>query len=130
MNTNLKILASTLIVCLSIACEQHKQNTITESGTEVVKVRTPHQDTISKVEEPAAGTKSVEGTVTSINNGKDGYTAKVETANHQFYNVTISHSNLKDHTQYKEVKIGDKLRVTGDYWKMGEDHQITVRQID
>ena len=113
-----------------VACDPNKKATITESGTEVVKVRTPQQDTISKTEEPAAETRSVEGTVTEINNGKDGYTAKLKTADDQIYSVTISHSNLKDHTQYKQVKIGDELKVTGDYWKMGEEQQITVRQID
>ncbi len=118
------------VALATVACESNKKTTNTESGIEVTQTRTPHEDTIDKSAEPAAETRSVEGTVTEINRGKDGYTAKLETSDKQFYYVTISHSNLKDHTQYKEVKIGDKLNVTGDYWKLEAEQQITVRQIN
>jgi hypothetical protein len=74
--------------------------------------------------------KTVEGTVVEINNGKDGYTAKLETAEKEFYFVTISHANLRDVSQYKSVQIGDHLKVTGDLWQMEDANQITVRNID
>jgi len=86
-------------------------------------------DSIEPETEKAA-IKSVEGTVLEINPGKDGYTAKVETADKEIYFVTISHSNLTNHEQFKTVKIGEKLNVTGDFWKMENDNQITVRSIN
>lgn len=113
------------------ACESHKKVEIKDDGTQVVKVRTPTTDTIDKVKDPELQTLSVEGKVTKVNFGKDGYTAIVETATKETYAVTISHSNLKDHMQYKEFKVGETLKVTGDYWKNAEgDNQITVRQIN
>jgi len=112
------------------SCESNKQKTVTESGVEVVKVRTPTADTINKIDKPPSEIKTVEGIVLSTNQGKDGYTARLETADKEIYAVTISHSNLKDHTQYKSVKIGEKLKVTGEFWKMQDENQITVREIN
>lgn len=130
VKTNIQNLAMLSAVIAFASCESHKKVEIKEDGTEVVEVRTPHQDTIDKVAEPAMEERSVQGSVKDINRGKDGYTAKIETANSETYFVTISHSNLKDHTQYKDAKIGDKLDVKGDYWKNGEgENQITVREL-
>lgn len=74
-------------------------------------------------------TKTVEGTVLENQNGKDGYTAKIETVNKEIYYVTVSYSNLKDHTQFKTVKLGDKLKVSGEFWQMEGNNHITVREI-
>ena len=110
------------------ACESHKKVEIKENGTEVVTPRTPEADTIDKQADPPMESKSVEGKVQEVNFGKDGYTAKIETDAKETYFVTVSHSNLKDHTQYKEAKVGDKIHVVGDHWKDGEGKdQITVR---
>lgn len=129
MKHNVQNLALLSAVIAFASCESHKKSTITETGTEVVKVRTPVEDTIS-IETPKEETRTVEGKVTAINNGKDGYTATLETTNKESYAVTISHANLKDHLQYKTVKIGDMLKVTGDYWKLEDVNQITVREIN
>ena len=82
-----------------------------------------------KTETPAVEIKTVEGIVKSTNHGKDGFTAELETEDGVYF-VTISHSNLTDHAQYREVKEGDKLKVTGDSWMMDDKNQITVRVID
>lgn len=130
LKTNIQNLAMLSAVIAFSSCETHKKVEIKEDGTEVVKIREPHQDTIDKVAEPAMKTESVEGTVSEINFGKDGYTAKIETASKETYFVTVSHSNLKDHSQYKEVKKDDKIHVVGDYWKNNEgENQITVREL-
>ena len=127
---NIQNLALMSAVIAFASCESHKQKTITETGQEVVKIRTPTEDTINKTENPEMKSETVEGTVISINQGKDGYTATLETANKEQYAVTISHSNLKDHSQYKAVKVGETLKVTGDFWKLGDENQITVREIN
>ncbi len=69
------------------------------------------------------------GTVTAIEYGKDGYTATLKTDNNLLYLVTISHANLKNAVQYKSVKIGDKLNVSGDGWGTAAEKHITVREI-
>ena len=72
--------------------------------------------------------KTVEGEVLAINLGKDGYTAKIQSGS-IIYFVTISHSNLNEPSQYKSVNVGDKLKVSGDFWQMENENQITVREI-
>ena len=127
---NIQNLAMLSAVIAFASCESHKQKTVTESGIEVTKVRTPTEDTINKTENPPMKIETVEGKVVEINQGKDGYTAKLETKQNTFFFVTISHSNLKNHEQYKSVKVGETLKVTGDSWKLGDDNQITVREIN
>jgi hypothetical protein len=130
MKYNIQNLAMLSAVIAFASCESNKKSTINESGDEVVKVRTPTQDTINKEVTPPAEERSVEGKVIETNHGKDGYTAKIETASKEIYAVTVSHSNLKNPKQYKEVKAGETLKVTGEFWKMGEENQITVRVIN
>ncbi len=129
MKYNVQNLAFLSAVIAFASCEPHKKSTITDSGTEVVKIRTPAQDTISKEETPPTQTRTVEGKVIDINQGKDGYTATIETQAKEKYAVTVSHSNLKDPAQYRQVKIGETLKASGDYWKLGNDDQITAREI-
>jgi uncharacterized lipoprotein YajG len=74
-------------------------------------------------------TKTVDGTVVDILQGKDGYTAKLKSSTNEIYFVTISHTNLKNPAQYKTVTTGDKLKVSGDFWKMEKENHITVREI-
>lgn len=81
---------------------------------------------------PAANEKSVKeitGKVKEVVNGKDGYTAKVVSEDGKVYSATVSHANLKDPSQYKTVKTGDQVTVKGDSWMMGEEEQITVREL-
>lgn len=87
-------------------------------------------DSVVEPETPEVETKTVEGKVVEITPGKDGYTAKLETAEKEHYYVTISHPNLTNHEQYKSVKVGEMLKVTGDFWKMEDKNQITVRVIE
>lgn len=130
IKTNIQNLAMLSAVITFASCESHKKVEIKDNGTEVVTIRTPEADTLDKQAEPAMQSKSVEGQVTEVNFGKDGYTAKVETDSKETYFVTVSHSNLKDHSQYKEVKAGDKIHVVGDHWKDGEGKdQLTVREL-
>lgn len=126
---NIQNLAMLTAVIAFASCQSNKRSTITETGNEVVKVRTPTDDTINKTKIPEAKDLSAEGIVTDINQGKDGYTAKIETADNRIYYVTVSHSNLNDPAQYRSVKIGDKLSVSGEYWKLEGNEQITVHEI-
>lgn len=115
------VVFSILAVC---SCNQKKATENLSTGIEKT------ESTAVEVDSDKVLTKTIEGNVVQINNGKDGYTAKIKTNDDGFYFVTISHSNLKDASQYKTVKQGDFLKVTGDYWKMQDENQITVRSID
>lgn len=121
----LKIAALTVVIALSSCNKKVEVKTEAVDNQEVVAA-----DSITTPETPEVETKTVEGKVLEITNGKDGYTAKLETAEKEHYYVTISHSNLTDHEQYKSVKVGETLKVTGDFWKMEDKNQITVRVIE
>ncbi|RRJ88878.1 hypothetical protein [Flavobacterium macacae] len=127
----MKKIAKNLVLILAIAgitsCNSNKKATVTEDGTEVVKVRMPDETPESKAEEKDS-VATVEGEVKEINQGKDGYTAILTTEGGIYY-VTISIPNLKDPKQYRVVKIGETIKVSGDSWKMEEDNYITVREL-
>lgn len=101
-----------------------------EEQKEIIKEVEVKTDTISAKTPKEEVQKTVEGVVTNINQGKDGYTATLETSTKEEYFVTISHSNLTNHEQYKAVKVGENLKVTGDFRKMEDKNQITVRVIE
>ena len=117
-----------IVLLLSFACESNKKSTITEEGTEIVKARTPIADTINKEAIPEKKSIAVSGVVNDINPGKDGYTAKIFSGSNIYY-ATVSHSNLQDPAQFESVVKGDSITVSGDYWKLGQDEQITVREL-
>lgn len=72
----------------------------------------------------------VTGEVQAVTPGKDGYTAKIISADSLLYFATISHANLKENAaQYRAVNVGEKITVKGDIWKMGEETHITVREL-
>lgn len=72
---------------------------------------------------------TITGVVQDIQNGKDGYTAQIKTANDETYYATISHANLKDHSEYRSVQVGETIEVAGDQWDMEGKKQITVRKL-
>jgi len=121
----LKLAVLSSVIALSSCVKTVKVETETKDNQEVVAT-----DSIVETETPAVETKTVEGRVVEITPGKDGYTAKLETAEKEHYYVTISHSNLTNHEQYKSVNVGETLKVTGDFWKMEDKNQITVRVIE
>ena len=89
------------------------------------------QDTtaVAPVTESEKPVKEITGKVKAIVSGKDGYTAKIVADDGKVYSATVSHSNLKDPAQYRAVKEGDQVTVKGDLWMMGQEEQITVREM-
>lgn len=73
--------------------------------------------------------KEIFGIVLSIENGKDGYTAEIKTPNNEIYFATISIPNLGENGNYQRLEIGNKVAVAGNVWMLGNDKQITVRNI-
>ena len=73
----------------------------------------------------------IKGKVESIQNGKDGYTAKIKTIEDDIYFVTISVPNLgrENAHQFRSVSIGETIEVKGEMWMMEDEKHITVRAI-
>lgn len=61
---------------------------------------------------------SASGTITHIENGKDGYMATIKNADGKEYIATISIVNLqKSGSQFKRYEVGDTITVKGSSWK-------------
>jgi hypothetical protein len=72
---------------------------------------------------------AVSGKVESIESGKDGYTAKINTDTKEVYFATISIVNVGGPQNYKQLKIGDVVSLKGEIWKTDEENHIKVTQI-
>jgi len=68
--------------------------------------------------------KSVKGDVTEIVNGKDGYTATIKDMDGDLFDVVISIPNLKDPKQFRRVNVGQRIKVTGEHYMVGDRHTI------
>lgn len=74
---------------------------------------------------------TITGIVTAIENGKDGYTAQIQTDDKQIYYATISNVNLGENaSKYRRFTIGERVSVTGEFWELGTEKRITVRDIN
>jgi hypothetical protein len=131
MKKNLMIAAGvallTLAACKDKAAEENIANDavpIEVDGT----ATTPAEDTtaIAQPEDaiPENTIVTVKGDVTEIVNGKDGYTATIKDMDGKLYDVVISIPNLKDPKKYRTVTVGQKIKVTGLHYMVGDKHTI------
>src|SRR5690606_29461899 len=111
----MKHILSILALILTVSCGQKKTET-----TPIVIENTSNNEVTLKI---------VSGEVKDIAFGKDGYTAKIQSVTDDIYYVTISRANLINPEQYKSLQIGEKLKVSGDFWIMDGANQITAREI-
>lgn len=72
---------------------------------------------------------TISGNVQSIEYGKDGYMAMVETKENGAYNAVISIVNLGGPDNYQEFNIGDKVTLKGEPFMIGEVQQLKVDKI-
>ncbi|HEX8016403.1 MAG TPA: hypothetical protein VF465_14310 [Flavobacterium sp.] len=72
---------------------------------------------------------TVSGKVESIENGKDGYTAKINTAKNEVYFATVSIVNVGGPENFKRFKEGDEVSVQGEIWKSENENHIKVTRI-
>jgi hypothetical protein len=72
---------------------------------------------------------TISGKVESIENGKDGYTAKINTDKNEVYFATVSIVNVGGPQNYKRFKEGDEVSVKGEIWKTDTEKHITVKEI-
>lgn len=72
---------------------------------------------------------TISGKVESIENGKDGYTAKINTDKNEVYYAVISIVNVGGPQNYKRFKEGDEVSLKGEIWKTDTEKHMTVREI-
>lgn len=72
---------------------------------------------------------TISGKVESIEFGKDGYTAKINTTKNEVYFATISIVNVGGPQNYKKLKEGDEVSLKGEIWKTDIEKHIKVKEI-
>jgi hypothetical protein len=118
-----------LSAVIAFGCNSNKtEPQAEEPKTQTVTTEDASHETTEQTQQTEV--KTIEGTVKATNHGKDGFTATIETKGGGMYQATISRANLKDAKQYREFNNNEIVKLTGDSWKMGEDNQLTVREID
>jgi len=73
------------------------------------------------------GNYSVKGTVQRIERGKDGYMAIAIVENGDSVEATISRVDMG--WRYKELEVGDKIKIYGDSMRSGHGISITATKI-
>ncbi len=117
------------------ACNNKKETVEETTVTEVADTTaTPAADaaeptTVVPSEHKDGDSIEVTGEVTEINKGKDGYTAKLKTADNKAYSATISIPNMTDPKQFRAVNVGDKITVKGEVTNLEADVIIVVREL-
>jgi hypothetical protein len=109
----MKFLLLFIVLC-TLACQpaNNKQNNNTKPA--IVK-----SEEHTSTDQDMASYKTL--TVIAIQQGKDGYTASLKDDEKGLYTCTISIPNLEDN--YVELKIGDRVKIAGDY---AESHPIQI----
>lgn len=135
----IKVLSAAVLLAamLFTACNNKKETNEQEAVTEIVDTTATAlenevaTDTISfaKPKHKDGEVIEITGEVTEINQGKDGYTAKLKTAEGKAFAATISIPNLDNPKQYRAVKAGDKITVKGEVTNLESDVLIIVREL-
>lgn len=113
MNTMKKLLVAVVALLSFAACNQTKKMNSTDG---------PSSPAVKDIIE-------VTGKVTTIANGKDGYTATIVTAENISYAATISIPNMTDPSNYRRVAVGETVTVSGELWTIQDANQVTVRKM-
>lgn len=134
MNTKILSIALVSATIAFTSCNNKKEaieQPVEAIDTAATQVE-PAADTTAVVTAPAhkdGEAIEITGEVTEFNQGKDGYTAKLKTAEGKMYSATISIPNLDNPKQYRAVKAGDKITVKGEVTNLGTETLIIVREL-
>lgn len=138
MNTKVLTMAVLAAALLFASCNNKKVTTEETGAIEMVDTTTTTvtETSADTIATPASTQEhkdndiiEVTGEVTEINQGKDGYTAKLKTADGKAYAATISIPNLDNPKQYKASKVGDKITVKGVVTNLESDVLIRVKEL-
>ena len=115
-NSILKFVIALLIGSAISSCGQSPRPKVTSADTSILE--TPNVPTAF----------SAEGTIKATIPGKDGYMATLTAADGKTYIITMSRLHLKE--AYKELNVGDQLKVSGDTVHLNEQINILVKQYE
>ncbi len=73
--------------------------------------------------------KTIKGIVQSVEMGKDGYTAKVQTETDGVQSALVSISNMGGMEHYKSTKVGDRVTFEGTTYMVGQEQFLKVDKI-
>lgn len=111
MKSCIFFLSLALIACFAVSCSCLK------------KVGTKDKQELTAKE------MEISGLIKGIENGKDGYTATLVTADGKTYQVVISRINLQiSNSKYERYALGDRIWVRGESWKDAEN-QIHIKAV-
>ncbi|RZJ74892.1 MAG: hypothetical protein EOO45_07280 [Flavobacterium sp.] len=130
MKNRISLLMLSGVMALASCAEKKamgEEGTATDSITTIETGDTTETDNTDVATEPIM--RTVTGSVVSINQGKDGYTAEIKDARGVAYFATISIPNLDNAKQYRAVKVGDNITVTGEEWEMEGKKQIKATEL-
>ncbi|MCR5862111.1 hypothetical protein LRS05_08120 [Flavobacterium sp. J372] len=140
----IQIVTMALASAAIMSCNEKKTETTPETATTTAIESTTekHIDTASAavatghpnaapetVAQDAPVVAKVRGTVTAVQNGKDGYTATIKDDSGKLYYATISKVNM-DPAVYRTSEVGDRIVVKGQSWKSGDELHIKVEIMD
>jgi hypothetical protein len=117
--TTIKTLLLLVVMNMVLSCSDNKKNTSNESASTQNNV----------LNEKAADTISITGTVRAITFGKDGYTAEVQTDAEGIYAALVSIVNVGGRENYKSCEVGDKVSFKGVTSVLGDAKQLKVTEI-
>ncbi len=110
-----------ILTCSLLSCQEQKN---IEEVQEIIEAdEASREDEINII--------SAKGKIISIENGKDGYMATIESEDGQKYVATISIINLqKSGGEFKRYEIGDVIEVSGESWEDASGMKyITAQQL-
>ncbi|MEH6681801.1 MAG: hypothetical protein V7724_14725 [Sediminicola sp.] len=104
-------------------------NTVTVKGN-VWEMEGVKQLTVREIVKVSPSLSSITGTVRSIENGTDGYTALLKTEKGETYKALFSIPNMGMNGNYRRVEVGEKVVLLGEIWNMGDEKNILVRILE
>lgn len=137
MKTKIITLGLAVILLSITACSEKKDAVTTQdpsAAIDAIDTTAAINDTTAIESVPAEtvteGTDiTVKGEVTEITRGKDGYMAKIKDGQGKLYTATISIPNMTDPKQFRAVKVGEVISVTGTTFILGEETGIKVTSL-
>ena len=125
-----KIIFAITVLSVAVLLKSCQKSTVVKTNTQEQTATTTVKDGRTITDTTKVASATVEGKVIKIETGKDGYTAAIVTKDNQQYFVTISHANMTYHEDYRRVKVGEVITVTGEIWKSDDKTYITVHEMN
>lgn len=115
----IKVLLLLLSISLFFSCINPKNN----NADNAEHVQNPGNDA------PNSDSITINGTVTELTFGKDGYTAQVQTEKEGVYAALVSIVNVGGREHYQTCNVGDKVTFKGIASTLGDAKQLLVKEV-